>query len=132
MAVIVSVLLAVATARGAKIDWPTYGGGVQRTGENTAESALGPSTVGGLAPLEAGYRRILVAPQPGGDLEWAETSLDTPHGTVSVRWDLDDGELRIAVTVPEGAEAVLRLPGADDEGVGPGRHHRSVAYAAAL
>ena len=28
-------------------------------------------SVGGLAPLEPGYRRILVAPQPGGGLTWA-------------------------------------------------------------
>jgi alpha-L-rhamnosidase len=84
-------------------------------------------TVGGLAPLEPGYRRLLIAPQPGGDLEWAETSLETPHGTASVRWDLDGGELRVAVTVPEGTEAVLRLPGSDDEHIGAGQHKRRVS-----
>ncbi|HJV98470.1 MAG TPA: alpha-L-rhamnosidase C-terminal domain-containing protein [Arthrobacter sp.] len=41
-------------------------------------------TIGGLAPLEPGYRRILMAPQPGGGLEWAETSLETPLGFASV------------------------------------------------
>ena len=28
-------------------------------------------TIGGLAPLEPGYRRILVAPRPGGGITWA-------------------------------------------------------------
>ena len=55
-------------------------------------------TVAGLAPLEAGYRRILVAPQPGGGLTWAEASLETPHGLAAVRWDLEGGDLRVEVT----------------------------------
>ncbi|WP_138413461.1 family 78 glycoside hydrolase catalytic domain [Sinomonas gamaensis] len=82
-------------------------------------------TVGGLAPLEAGYRRILVAPQPGGNLEWAQTSLETPQGLASVRWELDGGKVRIAVVVPQGTEAVLRLPGTPEEVVGPGHHERA-------
>ncbi|AXJ08846.1 family 78 glycoside hydrolase catalytic domain [Arthrobacter sp. PM3] len=81
-------------------------------------------TVGGLAPLEPGYRRILVAPRPGGGLEWAETSLETPHGPASVRWEIDGDTLTVTVEVPEGTEAVLRLPGAGDEILASGRHTR--------
>lgn len=82
-------------------------------------------SVGGLAPLEAGYRRILVAPQPGGGLTWAETSLETPHGLASVRWDLDGSEMRVEFTVPAGTEAVVRLPGLADETVGAGTYQRT-------
>ena len=39
-------------------------------------------SVGGLAPLEPGYRRILVAPQPGGGLTWAEA---TPRDAARTR-----------------------------------------------
>ncbi|SFS13084.1 alpha-L-rhamnosidase [Microbacterium sp. cf046] len=81
-------------------------------------------TIGGLAPLEPGYRRILVAPQLGGGLTWAEASLETPHGSAAVRWELDGSALRVEVTVPEGTEAVLRLPGRADETVGAGTHVR--------
>jgi alpha-L-rhamnosidase len=81
-------------------------------------------TVAGLAPLEPGYRRILVAPQPGGGLTWAEAALDTPHGRAAVRWDQDAADLRVRVEVPGGAEAVLRLPGRDDETLVPGIHDR--------
>lgn len=87
-------------------------------------------TVGGLAPLEPGYRRILVAPRPGGGLTWASTSLQTPHGLAVVRWDLDGSELRLEATVPGGAEAVLRLPGRADETVGPGIHVRKTTEGA--
>ncbi len=81
-------------------------------------------SVAGLAPLEPGYRRILVAPQPGGGLTWAAASLDTPHGLAAVRWERDGSALRVQMTVPEGAEAVLRLPGHEDETVGHGIHVR--------
>src|SRR5690606_5311559 len=67
--------------------------------------------VAGLVPIEAGYRRFLIAPQPGGGLTWAEARLDSPHGRIAVRWDLGDDGLRVAATVPAGTEAVLRLPG---------------------
>ncbi|MDR6976003.1 hypothetical protein J2X68_002691 [Streptomyces sp. 3330] len=38
-----------------------------------------------------------------------------------------DGICTVAVTVPEGAEAVLRLPDTAEETVGAGRHVRQVA-----
>jgi len=83
-------------------------------------------TIGGLAPIEAGYRRLLVAPRPGGGLTWAQTALETPHGRAAVRWDIEDDALRVEVAVPDGAEAVLRLPGRPDELLGPGAHTRFV------
>ena len=82
-------------------------------------------TVGGLAPLEPGYRRILIAPQPGGGITWAETDLQTPYGRAAVRWDLMDAGMRVEVTVPTGAEAVLRLPGRKEEVLGAGAHVRA-------
>ncbi|WP_394525517.1 family 78 glycoside hydrolase catalytic domain [Paenarthrobacter nicotinovorans] len=81
-------------------------------------------TVGGLSPIEPGYGRVLVAPQPGGDITWAETRLHTPHGEASVYWEMDEELLRITTTVPR--EAVLRLPGRDDEIVPAGSYERVV------
>ncbi|MRX44400.1 alpha-L-rhamnosidase [Agromyces kandeliae] len=88
-------------------------------------------TIGGLAPLEPGYRRALVAPQPGGGLSWAQTSLDTPSGTIAVGWRIEAGQLAVDVDVPDSVEAVLRLPGRDDEVLASGRHRRSVPASAA-
>ncbi len=82
--------------------------------------------VGGISPAEPGYARVRIAPQPGGDLAWAATSLETPHGTVAVRWEIGDDGLQIDVDVPEGVEADLVLPGADLVVLGSGRHHRSL------
>jgi len=78
--------------------------------------------VGGLAPLTPGYETVLVAPQPGGGLTWAETTLDTVHGHVAVRWELDDEALLVRVTVPEGVTAVVRLPGLEEQRLTGGTH----------
>ncbi|KQQ20787.1 alpha-L-rhamnosidase [Rathayibacter sp. Leaf299] len=78
--------------------------------------------VGGLAPLEPGYSRILVAPQPGDRLQWAESTLETPHGLARVRWDRTTEGVQLAVTVPEGSTAVVRSPGAEDRELAAGEH----------
>ncbi|MGH1548011.1 family 78 glycoside hydrolase catalytic domain [Leifsonia poae] len=77
--------------------------------------------VGGLAPLEPGYARVLVAPQPGGGLTEAATSLETPHGRVSVSWRVADGSFTVEAELPEGVEGVLRLPDGGERPIGAGR-----------
>lgn len=78
--------------------------------------------VGGLSALTPGYGEVLVAPQPGGSLTWAATSLETRHGLMAVRWDLVDGDLVVRATVPEGVSATVRLPGLEERRVGGGEH----------
>lgn len=77
--------------------------------------------VGGLAPLEPGYARVLVAPQPGGGLTEAETSLETPHGRVSVQWRVVDNVFTVEAELPEGVDGVLRLPDGEERAIGAGR-----------
>ena len=78
--------------------------------------------VGGIAPLDPGYRRILIAPQPGGGLEWAESELLTPHGRAAVRWAQGADGLEVRITVPDDTTAVVRLPGRSEFTLEPGTH----------
>ncbi len=85
-------------------------------------------TIGGIAPLEPGYSRVLVAPRPGGGLSWAATRLQTPHGLVEVRWHQEDGQMTARTTLPEGVTGVVDLPGQTDVEIAAGTHeHRVVA-----
>jgi alpha-L-rhamnosidase len=79
-------------------------------------------TIGGIAPLAAGYRRVRIAPQPGGDLTWAETSLATPQGEVRVAWRVVGEVLHTTVHLPAGVSAVLEPGGADPQEVVGGTH----------
>jgi len=70
-------------------------------------------TVAGLEldPKEPGYRHIIFRPRPGGSITRAEATLDTPFGRTEIRWDLQAGELRLELVVPESCHASLELPG---------------------
>ncbi|HEV7622962.1 MAG TPA: family 78 glycoside hydrolase catalytic domain [Amnibacterium sp.] len=84
--------------------------------------------VGGLAPAAPGYSTVLVAPQPGGGITEAETTLVTPHGRVAVSWAVQDERLHVEVEVPEGVDAIVRLPGEDARTVTGGQHVFDVAF----
>ncbi|MDO8108081.1 family 78 glycoside hydrolase catalytic domain [Isoptericola sp. b441] len=78
--------------------------------------------VGGLAPAAPGYRRLRVAPLPGGGLTWVRTAHETPYGRAEVAWRLTD-EFRLDVLVPPGTSADVVLPGDDAvRTVGSGAH----------
>jgi alpha-L-rhamnosidase len=66
----------------------------------------------GIRPDEEapGFKRIIIAPQPAGDLGWAEASVETPYGPVNSRWDRKGSGLTLNVTVPANAMAQIRLP----------------------
>jgi alpha-L-rhamnosidase len=81
----------------------------------------------GLAPLEPGYRTVLVAPRPIADLTWASTRHTSAYGDTAVRWERTEGRLVVDVTVPPNVEAVVRLPGEVDERVGSGEHRFEIA-----
>ncbi|MDM7883578.1 family 78 glycoside hydrolase catalytic domain [Curtobacterium sp. RHCKG23] len=78
--------------------------------------------VGGLTATAPGYASVRIAPQPGGGLTWAATAYESVHGRIAVRWELVDGELVVEATVPEGVDAVVVLPGAEERPVGAGTH----------
>ena len=75
-------------------------------------------TVAGIAPLEPGYARVLVAPRPGGGLTWAASTLETRRGTVSVRWEVTGAGLDVDITLPPGVTGVLSLPDGTERELG--------------
>ncbi len=68
-----------------------------------------PAYVLGVRPLEPGFRRVLIEPNPT-DLAWAEGAVPTPHGPVKVSWRNADDAFLIEVEVPVGCSAEVALP----------------------
>ena len=81
-------------------------------------------TVAGLAPAAPGYRRIGVAPRPGGGLTHARAEHDTPYGRAAVAWTRQGSQFHLTVTVPPGTHAQVDLPtpGAAPIELGSGEH----------
>jgi alpha-L-rhamnosidase len=78
--------------------------------------------IGGIRPLAPGFKKILFAPEPGGGLTSAQTSLETPQGRAVCRWQCRGRTLRVEVIVPPRSAAELRLPGQQAKSLPPGTH----------
>ncbi|CAM4500562.1 alpha-L-rhamnosidase [Paenibacillus endophyticus] len=60
-----------------------------------------------------GYKRSIIAPQPGDGLDWAEGILETQYGELRSRWErAGDGVFLLEVTIPANTTALIKLPSA--------------------
>jgi hypothetical protein len=86
----------------------------------------------GVLPLAPGFTRFRIAPQLA-DLSSARGVFPTVLGDIYVGWTIEGSTLRLAVTVPAGAEAEIVAPsgfhGAPTT-VGPGTHRLKLERAA--
>jgi len=71
-------------------------------------------TIGGLTAIEPGYRRMRIAPQPGGGLTSASLRHMTVHGEVRVAWRLEGATATLNLSIPEGTTAEVALPASAD------------------
>ncbi len=61
-------------------------------------------------PTEPGYKRILIQPQPGGQLTYVSAGLDSMYGRIESTWRLEGDDFQLAVTIPPNTEGVIHLP----------------------
>lgn len=73
--------------------------------------------VAGIAPMEPhpGYAKFVVAPKPAANFSYAGATLNTPYGTTSIDWRINNTDLLdVTLVVPFGSEAILNLPTTSD------------------
>ncbi|NLL42206.1 MAG: family 78 glycoside hydrolase catalytic domain [Firmicutes bacterium] len=68
----------------------------------------------GINPVEdhAGFRKMLLAPRPSSHFAYTRAELETPYGTVSSAWRLENGVIELEFKIPFNTEAEIRLPDA--------------------
>lgn len=76
--------------------------------------------IGGIEPIEPGFRRFRVAPAIDPRFGTASTTLDSASGRIAVAWRRRGGRLSLDLTVPANSVAQVVLPGIDRL-YGPGR-----------
>lgn len=81
-------------------------------------------TVGGLAPQDPGYRRLLIQPLIGGGITWAHARHVTPYGLAECHWSHTNGQMQVDITIPPNTTATVMLPGLKQEpiSVGSGKY----------
>ena len=113
-----------AVTQGATTIWERWDGwtkenGFQDKGMNSfnhyAYGAIGSwlyAVVAGvdLDPDEPGFKRLRLAPQPGGELTSARGALHSPHGNILSAWKLPPGRFDWEVIVPPNTTATARFP----------------------
>jgi len=79
-------------------------------------------------PDGAGFKKIIIRPQPVGDLKWAKASYDSVRGRIESGWKRDAKKFTLNISVPANAMATVYLPaqgcresqGKWANGLGPG------------
>lgn len=66
--------------------------------------------IGGISPLEPGYRTFRVAPTPGGGLTHGAGEYQSVYGTIRSDWRIEGRRMSLNVTVPVNTSAVVELP----------------------
>ncbi len=67
-----------------------------------------PRCVAGIRPLEPGFRKVSITPQPGGLQEFRCTH-PTPSGPIRVDYSSGKGGPRVTISVSQGADPVVSL-----------------------
>jgi len=65
----------------------------------------------GVRPLEAGFGKVLIQPQPG-TLRWLSGTVPTPHGSIRISIDnVPEGPMEVKLEIPPGVTARVGLRG---------------------
>ena len=85
------------------------------------------SHVAGIKNIRGGYRSFTVKPELFCGLEFANASIKTPLGKLSVYWNKNtDGGFDVAIEIPDGAKAEIILGDKISETVGGGKYSYKV------
>jgi alpha-L-rhamnosidase len=68
-----------------------------------------------LDPENPGFKSFIIKPHPGGEMNDVQASHESPYGTVSSRWNIENGEFHLSVSIPVNTTAVVHIPSTGDE-----------------
>jgi len=62
------------------------------------------------APDSAGFKQIVINPQPVGDVTWVKASYNSIRGKIVTEWKRDGGEFTLKVSIPANTTATVCVP----------------------
>jgi hypothetical protein len=68
----------------------------------------------------AGFKRIVINPQPVGDVTWVKASYDSIRGKITSDWKRNGGKFTLKVSIPANTTATVYVPAASLNSVGEG------------
>jgi alpha-L-rhamnosidase len=83
-------------------------------------------------PEQAGFKHIIMRPEPVGDLQFVKASHRSPYGLIASEWQRKDGVFRWDITVPVNTTATVYVPANSVESVTesgkPARNARGLRF----
>jgi alpha-L-rhamnosidase len=74
----------------------------------------------GCDPAEPGFKKILIRPQPAGDVTWARAAYQSQRGRIEVAWKKQEGMFLLDVVIPANTNASVFLPAAPPDKIREG------------
>jgi hypothetical protein len=68
-------------------------------------------------PDGPGFKRILIRPQPVGDITWVKAAYDSVHGRIACDWERAAGKFTLHLNIPANTTATVYLPARNAVGV---------------
>jgi alpha-L-rhamnosidase len=64
----------------------------------------------GINPAAAGFEKIIIKPQPAGDLTWAKGSYQSVRGSIVSDWKKTGKQFQLNVSIPANTTAEIWIP----------------------
>lgn len=74
-------------------------------------------TIGGIRKEGSAYKRLLIAPEPGGNITSAHVTYDSIHGLIETAWQVDGSHLDLMVQIPANTTATIILPSTNQDDI---------------
>lgn len=84
--------------------------------------------VAGIDALEAGFKRILIAPELDGKLTRCKRKFVSAQGAIECEWSIADNQFRLRAVIPCNSTAKIILPDGQTHEVGSGEYEYAIAY----
>lgn len=68
-------------------------------------------------PTGPGFKKIIINPQPVGDVTWVKASYDSSRGKIGSDWKRDSDKFTLEVTIPANTTATVYVPAKSAEAV---------------
>tara|TARA_R110002033_G_C3897451_1_gene240051 strand:+ start:53295 stop:56060 length:2766 start_codon:yes stop_codon:yes gene_type:complete len=69
--------------------------------------------IAGIFPLEAGFKKIRIAPLIGSQLTSARGEIESPYGKIVSSWKINNGQFELKVVIPPNTTARIEIPSND-------------------
>ena len=83
--------------------------------------------IAGIQNQSAGYKKILIKPEPDETMAWARSSFKSVYGEIASSWKKENGFFRIQVKIPCNANATVIMPDGQQHEIGSGTYEFTCA-----